>query len=110
MKFYHFLPFFAYLWKHLLLATPWKNPSDAHAHKAYTFTCDVVETVTFKTETETCSHQAPVVWKLAQPRTAGPWYIHGSVRDILELHFKSQTLSSGSHVFFYKVRAFRTSL
>jgi len=58
----------------------------------------------------TLTHQAPVVWKLTQPQTAGPRYIRGSVRDILKLHFKCQMLSSGLHVVFYKVRAFRTSL
>ena len=56
------------------------------------------------------SHRAPVVWKLSQAQNAGPRYIRGSVRDILELPFKCQTLSSASHVFFYNVRAFRTTL
>jgi len=32
--------------------------------------------------------QTPVVRKLAQPQNADPWYIRGSVRDMLELHFK----------------------
>jgi len=47
---YPFLPTYGNIYCWLPLG---KNPSDAHAHKAYTFTCDVVETVTFKTETET---------------------------------------------------------
>jgi len=45
------------------------------------------------------THQALVVWKLAQPQTGGPWYIHGPVH--IHSYFKFQPLSSGSHVFLY---------
>jgi len=56
------------------------------------------------------THQAPVVWTLAQVQATGPRYIRGPAYDILVLHFKCQPLSAGSYVFLYKVRTFRTSL
>ena len=56
------------------------------------------------------THQAPVVWKLALPQTAAPRYIRGPVHNILVLYFKCQPLSSGLHVFLYKVWTFRTCL
>ena len=56
------------------------------------------------------THQAPVVWKLAQVQAAGPRYVRGPAYDILVLHFKCQPFSAGSYVFLYKVRTFRTNL
>ena len=56
------------------------------------------------------THQAPVVWKLAQMQTAGPQYIRRPVHDILVLHFKCQPLCAELYVFLYKVWIFLTSL
>jgi len=56
------------------------------------------------------THQAPVVWKLAQVQSAGPRCIRGPAYNILVLHFKCQPLSAGLYVFLYKVRTFYTSL
>jgi len=52
------------------------------------------------------THQAPVVWKLAQVQAAGPRYVRGPAYDILVLHFKCQPLSDGLYVFLYKLRNF----